>query len=393
MELENVSFKVSFTDLFRKMVDDSMSFEVEDSHFLAEDETTKYPRFDWLDQFRGMCVVLYIIAIITWGLSGEILEGVLPIGPTYYNHGWAISLELFDQSPFSFPPMITIIDLGQPNLMFLVGFMQAYSFSRREKNISKKSAWIHVVNRFGLLMVTSVLFEDILLSHGLFSGIFTGTFASLAWASLFGGISAAYIKKADYRILTGILIMIIHAVLYTIPGLNTWKVGSGFYIFQIPWKMINLSAIAIVASGFTLYFFGEDGKLKEENILFKSRILPLCLSMFAINYLMDYLQWADSLHCTTSLAFLTIAISSLGLFTFYQFDRYEFKIPFFSAFGKNMWLMFILSPLLEWILIALIQDLVASSRILALILAGILPLAMMGGIAKLLDKKKILVKI
>ncbi len=58
-----------------------------------------------------------------------------------------------------------------------------------------------------------------------------------------------------------------------------------------------------------------------------------------------------------------------------------------------MWLMFILSPLLEWILIALIQDLVASSRILALILAGILPLAMMGGIAKLLDKKKILVKI
>ena len=54
------------------------------------------PRFEWLDQFRGIVIILFIIAAVTWELSGsftaigndQYINVTLPVGATFLNHGW-----------------------------------------------------------------------------------------------------------------------------------------------------------------------------------------------------------------------------------------------------------------------------------------------------------------
>ncbi|MHA1746308.1 MAG: hypothetical protein ACTSWW_09935, partial [Promethearchaeota archaeon] len=160
----------------------------------------RWSRHNWLDQFRGLCVLLYIIAVLTWGLSGDVYEGILPVGPTYYNHGFGISNFYYASASFlpsQLPPLITIIDLGQPVLVCLVGIMQAYSYQRRKTVWGSRAARNHVIMRVALLFGCSVILEDMLLTRGLFVAFFDGAFAGLAWASLFGAWASTWTSKGD----------------------------------------------------------------------------------------------------------------------------------------------------------------------------------------------------
>ncbi len=49
----------------------------------AESERTEqlHKRYEWLDQFRGLIIILLIVSVITWPLSGDLVGGVIPIGP------------------------------------------------------------------------------------------------------------------------------------------------------------------------------------------------------------------------------------------------------------------------------------------------------------------------
>ena len=38
-----------------------------------------WSRHDWLDQFRGICVLLYIVPVLTWGFSGAVYGIVLDV--------------------------------------------------------------------------------------------------------------------------------------------------------------------------------------------------------------------------------------------------------------------------------------------------------------------------
>lgn len=354
----------------------------------------RWPRHNWLDQFRGLCVLLYIIAVLTWGLSGDVHEGILPVGPTYYNHGWAISMFYYSSTSFlpsQFPPLITIIDLGQPVLVCLVGIMQAYSYQRRKAVWGSRAARNHVIMRVALLFGCSVILEDMLLTRGLFVAFFDGAFAGLAWASLFGAWASTWTLKGDKLVGVGIGITLLHAILYAIPRMNTWTVGQDWYMVGIPWKMINLSALAIIGAGYKVYLFDESGVMRKN--AFKSKILPLTGGFFIGNYLLSYLQWADQPHCTTSLSWLAMGFIGGGMFLFYAYEQINYSIPLLSALGRNMWIFFIGSPILEWIWILLLEDLVRSSAIAAFILIGIMPLVIVGGVAFLFDRKKILLRI
>jgi hypothetical protein len=89
--------------------------EKEQTEFIIVD---KGKRFDFIDQFRGLVILLFVIADITWSWSGEItgLPLVLPVGPTWLNHGW----KFFNNDA---KEIITLIDIGQMLFVFVMGLM------------------------------------------------------------------------------------------------------------------------------------------------------------------------------------------------------------------------------------------------------------------------------
>lgn len=112
----------------------------------------KYPRMDWLDQFRGLVVILLIISATTWELSLSIAAGLPPIGPTYLNHGW----KYWNHDQYGWPNIITIIDIGQQIFMFVVGFVAALSFLKRSEKEGESSALKHAIRRFVVLMALAI---------------------------------------------------------------------------------------------------------------------------------------------------------------------------------------------------------------------------------------------
>jgi MFS family permease len=113
----------------------------------------KYPRMDWLDQFRGLVVILLIISAITWELSLSVEEGLGPIGPTYLNHGW----KYWHWEQYGWPNIITIIDIGQQIFMFVVGFVAALSFLKRSEKEGEPAAVKHAIRRFVVLMALAIV--------------------------------------------------------------------------------------------------------------------------------------------------------------------------------------------------------------------------------------------
>ncbi len=118
----------------------------------------KYPRMDWLDQFRGLVVILLIISAITWELSLSVSEGLPPIGPTYLNHGW----KYWHWDQYGWPNIITIIDIGQQIFMFVVGFVAALSFLKRSEKEGESAALKHAIRRFVVLIALGIIDDGII---------------------------------------------------------------------------------------------------------------------------------------------------------------------------------------------------------------------------------------
>lgn len=375
--------------MMKEKMDETKTFE-EDLDEQLEKDSNYNNRYDWLDQFRGMCTLIYIIAVIAFPLSGDIAKGIYPIYPTYLNHGWSISFTYFGDIPSTIPVPITLIDLGQTVLVFLLGFMQAHAFKKRILYRTKRDAWMHTLNRFSLLLTLSVILEDMFLMQGLFIAIFEGVFAILAWSTLIAGIIVNFIDNPKKRFFIAIGIMIIHFICYEIPSLRSLTIGKEWWVMSIPWKMINLTAVSIIGTVAHDHLFTNELDFQEKN--FKVYILPTIFIFLVLNFLLDFIQFSNPVVANTPLILLGMAWALFGLFIYYVFEQWQFKIPFFSDFGRNMFLFFIISPILDWVWIAVIQNWLWVNDWLDLVLVGIFPLSALGILAKFFSKKKILVK-
>lgn len=342
-----------------------------------------YKRYDWLDQFRGIVVILLIISGITWVLSGD-WSGTDPIlGPTLLNHGF----QYYD----GYPPLITIIDIGQQIFMFVMGFVGYISFSSRLKKYGPKKAWKHGMRRILLLYLLAFIDDGLL--EMVVSGapdwkcvLYGGILANLAIGSFAGYLAIYLIHDADKRILLSIGIMIFHSIMYALPYFEHYHTQSGVLF---PFISINHAAIAIAGTCFSQWF-----KLDPENpqVGFKKRILPAALLSYVAFYCIDWLQYAEHHDVTTSLALAAIGTSGFMIAIFYGFEQLGFKIPLLSEFGKNLLLMFILSLFISIYVQAFSKDFLVAFPILALLLIGILPILPLAGIALFLDRKNIIIK-
>lgn len=346
-----------------------------------------HKRYDWLDQFRGIVVLLLIISVITWPLSGDFSTGELIVGPTFLNHGY----KYYNGNP----AIITIIDIGQQIFMFVMGFVAYIAFSSRLEKKGTKEAWKHGLIRVGILYFLSFL-DDGLIGGLIINGeipwndvIYNGTLANLAIGSLAAMIGTFLFRDADKRIYVGIGIMILHSILFALPYFDHY--GPSVGDIEFPFNSLNHAAIAIIGTCFSQWIKMDPD---DPTVGFKKRILPAATLTFITCYCIDWIQSAEHHDVTSSLALMAIGTGGFMLAIFYGFEQMNFKIPVLSEFGKNMLLMFILSFLVADLYVQLFpRDFLVTYPYFAVILVGIVPIAVEAVIAVVLDKKNIIIKI
>lgn len=358
----------------------SEELKIDETEKKIKKEKKKKFRFEWLDQFRGLIIILFIIQTCAWIYSIS-EDWPIPLMSPALNHGFKYAdLER---------PLITMIDLGQQIFIFLVGFMQAFAvLKRKEKALSDGKIWLHIGKRFVLVMILSVL-------HGLAAEKFhsyfilaEGTLANIAWAGLAAGIAALYISKPKFRLIAGLGVMLVHSILYMFNSLHLWRAGD----WKFPFLTINHIAIGLVASAYTLWFLTPKGEINEEGI--KKNVLPVTIAFMISSYLLDFIQWSDHHTVSTPLAMLAISVAALFLYVFYHFDKDGFHIPGLSTFGKNMLMVFLFSMVInELVYYGLIEGLLGLSGIFDMVLLGIVPILLIWLIAKIFEKFNLIVKI
>ena len=364
---------------------------------ISEEESDRkdklHVRYEWLDQFRGLIIIFLIISVITWPLSGDpSMPGSTWIGPPLLNHGF----QYFN----GYPPIITIIDIGQQIFMFILGFVGYLAFKSRLEKKSTWAAWKHGLIRVAILYGLAFL-DDGLIGGLILNGsipwdevLWYGTLANLAIGT-FAAYLATYLfrKNANYRMYVSIGIMTIHAILYA-SGLFEYKfnlLSGGSLIF--PFNAFNHAAIAIAGTSFSQWLKMDPN---NPDIGFRKRILPASTIAIIAFYCFDWIQPAEHHDATTSLALLAIAASGFLITIFYGFDKLKFKVPLLSEMGKNMLLLFILAFIWDAIITAVAdsaRDFLLNFPLVTMVCFGVLPILIEAGIAYLLARWDIKIKI
>ncbi|MHA1822178.1 MAG: hypothetical protein ACTSU2_13735 [Promethearchaeota archaeon] len=361
-------------------------------------ELKSFKRYEWVDQYRGMVVIFLIIAAGTWILSGGHNNYVgdpndPPIGPTYLNHGWK-----FAEFP-GWPNIITIIDIGQQILMFIVGYVGALAYYKHREKEGELGAILHVIRRFLALMIFAMIVEGELMDGDLdlnnwnmVSVFWTSTFPNLAWGSLFALLLVAVMKrKPDQRAIIAVIIMTVHAILYAIPSLQTWNITLGTWkVFEVPWNTINHVAIAIMGTcTFDWYMLKKPD---DENYGWKKRILPAGTLAFIGVWLVDFLQPAEHHDATTALSLMAIATSMFILYMFYAFDQIDFHVPWLSDLGKNILIMFLFTGIWDAYYHIFTKSFLLQSHLIAMVFVGIIPITIQFMFAWSLARFRIIIK-
>jgi hypothetical protein len=365
----------------------------EETKVEKEDKNRLHVRYEWFDQFRGLLIIFLIISVVTWELSGNFLSLTTPIGPPLLNHGY----QYFN----GYPPIITIIDIGQQIFMFVMGFGAYLAFSSRREKRGLSAAWIHGLIRVGVLYLLAFIDDGLLgglISKGYIPWdevLWYGTFANLAIGT-FAAYLATYLipKSADKRIILSLIIMIFHSLLYA-SGFFEYKgaapLPDGPFVF--PFNSFNHAAIAIAATCFSQWFKMDPN---DPKVGFKKRILPVSTIAIALFYIVDWIQPAEHHDCTSSLALLAIGATGFLIAVFFSFELLNFKIPLLSEMGKNLLILFIFAlvfSLLAQELVDSMRDFMLEFPVFPLLVLGVLPIAIEAGIAMLLAKWDIKIKI
>ena len=362
----------------------------------SERKEKLHERWEWLDQFRGLIIILLIISVITWQLTGNIITGnPVWIGPPLLNHGF--------QYYKGYPALITVIDIGQQIFMFVLGLGAYLAFSSRREKRGTKAAWRHAGIRVGILYLLAFLVDGLI--GGELSGpnntwnevLYYGTFANLAIGTFFAYLLVYLIpKSADKRIYIAIGILILHATLYFLPFFKHYGPSIGDWPpspWTFPWNAINHAGIAIAGTCFAQWYKLDP---QDPKVGFKKRILPAATISIIAFYCWDWIQPAEHHDATTSLALLAIAASGFLIAVFYGFELLKFKVPVLSEMGRNMLFLFIFAFVFDQLagyLMDTSRDFFAANPLITMLLFGVLPIVVEAGIAMLFARRNWIIKI
>lgn len=339
-------------------------------------------RIEWVDQYRGYLALLFILSEIAWRY--------LPLTPTFLVHGFHFQDK--------FPQMMTLIDGGQSSFVLVMGFVGTISsYRQREKDV-KKFPWRKFLIRLIFLFVLMVIIGpisfpewrelDALWSWLHFRWIFfEGTFATIFWSYLISLIVLSITpEKPDWRVLIVIGIYITHSTLYTIPIIQNSE--------YIAWNTLNNIGTAIFGTCICDWwlYFKKDTATSNTHTGIKYRLIPTTILCYVVSYLINFLQPADNIDSTTSLALWSVGTGILYLFIFYSLDRIEIRIPFLTELGRNMIIMILLGAVFHYFLGIVDTAYLLSHPFIGVLWLGITPIVLCVSIAWGLSKLSFIIK-
>lgn len=347
-----------------------------------------HDRYAWLDQARGVIVLMLIISMVTDKYSGDILLGDPPVGPPAYNHGYAYFIAT--------PVMITFIDLGQSLFMFMMGFVGYGAFTSRLQKRGGRAAFFYAFRRVGVLY--AIAFLESVLGPYLASEepnwtdfFFNSTFTMLALGSLAAIVSIVLCPDADRRMGLSVVVTMAHALLYVYPVFHHHSGTDNIpNLHWFPFGIMGTCAVAIAGTAFGQWYSRDP---KEPNIGFRERIAPVAMGVLTAAYCVDWLQPAQHHDATAALQLQSIALGGFTLMIFYAFSVVGFTLPVLVSMGKNLLLLFVVGGILVQIYLAFMpKSLLMRWPELALLLAGFIPVVFVAWLAVLLDKRGIMVR-
>ena len=346
-----------------------------------------HPRLDWLDQARGVVILVLIVSMGTAEYAGDLLTGASVLGPPMLNHGY----DYFEGTP----PIITFVDSGQAMFVFIMGLVGYGAFVSRLRKRGRRSSLLYAARRVILLYAISAL--DAILLSSLVDGhpnwpdfFYKGTFAGIALGALAAFVAVSLWPRTGPRMVVGTILILAHAVLFEFPLFDHRGWGDdGLNLPAFPFMALGMCAMAVMGSCFGQWIHENPDGLDD---VFRRRITPITLWAIIGAYCMDWLQPAAHHDATAALQLQAMAIGGVNIMIFYSLGRLGIRLPVLSALGRNLLLMFLISG----IAVAIYMDLLPKASLipspfLTVTLIGIFPMVAMRLLAMLLAKRGIMV--
>ncbi len=322
----------------------------EQREFIAVD---KARRFGFIDQFRGLIILLFVVADITWTWSGNIagVPPVFPVGPTWLNHGW----RFYD---FNAKEMITIIDIGQMLFVFVMGLMLPMTWRSHKEHGGTGYAIGQLLIRLGWFYLIAGVMDD----FDPKAMFLRNTFAVLAASMVVATLVAALVPDPNKRFKVNIALMVTLTVLYALPVVRQAEqmvFGVDTAIEIIPLNLLGASIVAIQGGIFMEWFV----KAKEAPDDALKRILKWSALLWIACFFVDYFWWADHHAMNTSLVLMSIGAGGFLFVIFHVFEGKRFVVPGLNPFGRNTLLAFMLAlpiQLIVWNLLGLADNFLAA---------------------------------
>jgi len=357
-----------------------------------------HERYLWLDQARGVVALLFIVSAITWSHRGDLLLEKPTLGPTWLDHGY----NYYNGSP----PIITIIDVGQPIFLFLVGFSGYIAFSSRLRNKSRWAACRYAVRRvlaLYLLSIAGQLIADLgggapadwrsLLEQFNWKAVFlTDVLAVIALGAASTYLSVLLISSADWRAWFALALLVVHAFLQAmLVAEHQPFIDSVLGWPQWSFRVLSLSALSILGSSFGQWIHDAPGEMRSR---LQKRVMPVACGCLVLGYCMEWVQPSEHHGATMALMLLAAGLSGLLLVVAIAMGEMELEVPLLTGLGRNLLLVFILAGVLGDFYFRLIPDwLVYDSPWAALGLLGLAPICAIVALTRLLEKYGIALRV
>ncbi len=328
-----------------------------------KERQARHARYEFIDQFRGLCVLFLTFAWVTIALGGGKLT------PAILTHGY-----LFYSESYTDPAAIwnwlhvgngeyTWIDLGSSLFMLLLGVSTPISLRGRATKQGTSYAVARLFLRYGFFVAIQVFlnlftpvpsmftYRGILLGHHEFM-------TRLGIGAVAAGVAVLLVKRPDRRILISVALLSTHALLYMLPCLELFHDGSDqisltwmgdgqfFDYYMIPFEAISFSALAIAGTCFWDWL-NEGGNAP---LAIKHRILPAAVYSWIACFVAMWFVPPVHFDLTVSQDLLALGMGYFMLMFFFAAEQFfKYKIPYLTALGRNALILYILGMLGNWL--------------------------------------------